>query len=285
MFHFWDEIMKPVIELKNLKHIVEIGADKGQNTLHILEFCKSNGAKLSSIDPVPQFDVLALKEQYAGHFDLYEDLSLNALPLITDYDVILIDGDHNWYTVYNELKIIEKTFECKDFPVIFLHDTCWPYGRRDMYYAPDNIPTEYRHPYKYLGMIPGQSELCEGGGMNASYNNAIYENTPKNGVYTAIEDFISQSKQALYVHTYNAHFGLTLIVAEKDKKLYDYFTTLYSKIMNISTSCFIEMAISFTSMAIERNEYVQLYNESMNLLKKYDSQLSLQSALLHEKGK
>ena len=30
---------------------------------------------------------------------MYKELSLNVLPLLKDYDVALIDGDHNWYTV------------------------------------------------------------------------------------------------------------------------------------------------------------------------------------------
>ena len=60
-------------------------------------------------------------------------------------DAALIDGDHNWYTVYNELKLLAATAREADaaLPVLVLHDVGWPYGRRDLYYAPEQIPEEY----------------------------------------------------------------------------------------------------------------------------------------------
>ena len=40
-------------------------------------------------------------------------------------------------------------------PVLILHDVCWPYGRRDLYYVPERIPEEFRQPYAQRGMRPG----------------------------------------------------------------------------------------------------------------------------------
>lgn len=275
MWFFWDRIIEPVIDLKNPKHIVEIGSAEAENTVRILEYCKKKGVKLSSIDPAPQFDVDGFKEKYTHHFDFYKDLSLNALPLITDYDVILIDGDHNWYTVYNELKIIEKTFNGRNFPTVFFHDTCAPYGRRDLYYAPETIPLEFRHPYKKLGIIPGISELCENGGMNQNFFNATEENTPKNGVYTAIEDFISESERSFYTHTYNALYGLTMLADKTDKSLLDYFTTLHSDVMDILEEGFISLDINFSNLR-------SIQSELYSIIDDYDAKLNTASNLLLE---
>ena len=88
--------------------IVEVGSDTGLNTKNLLEFCEKNGSELHVVDPFPKYDVSEWQERYAGHAFFHTALSLNAIPLVEHFDVVLIDGDHNWYTVYNELKLIEK---------------------------------------------------------------------------------------------------------------------------------------------------------------------------------
>lgn len=207
---FWNIAVLPIIEKLNAKHIVEIGCFRGANTMKILKYCEKNESKLSSIDPVPLFKTKDLKLHYGGAFDFYADTSLNALPFIKDYDLVLIDGDHNWYTVYNELKLIEKSSINRTFPVILLHDVAWPYARRDVYYNPENIPEEFRHPHKKAGMKRGHSALLEKGGANASLYNAIYEGNPQNGVLTAVEDFMNQTKRNLsFKMTKTSHgFGI-----------------------------------------------------------------------------
>ena len=193
MNRFWDTIILPIIEQINAHYIVEIGSESGINTKNILSYCEDHDAHMTAIDPAPIFDVEKLKNEYGNKFEFYEGFSLSILPLLTDYDAVLIDGDHNWYTVYNELKIIEKSSKGKKFPLVFLHDVGWPYARRDLYYNPENIPEAYRQPYKQLGMYPGETDLRKKGGLNWSLYNSIYENNPKNGVLTAVEDFVNES--------------------------------------------------------------------------------------------
>ena len=69
-------------------------------------------------------------------------------------DAVLIDGDHNWHTVYNELKIVD---EFQVWPITLLHDIDWPYGRRDVYYDPSTVPAEYRQPHVKAGLVRGKS--------------------------------------------------------------------------------------------------------------------------------
>ena len=159
MEKLWNIIIEPIIEGINSKSIVEIGSEDGMNTKNILEYCKDNNAHMVAIDPSPNFDLDEFKTQYGDKFVFYQDLSLNILPLLKDYDTILIDGDHNWYTVYNELKIIERNFNEGNFPLIFLHDVGWPYARRDLYYNPDNIPLQFRQHFEKLGVIARRSQF------------------------------------------------------------------------------------------------------------------------------
>ena len=76
-------------------------------------------------------------------------------------------------------------------PLVFLHDIGWPYDRRDMYYNPSNIPEYYRQPYEMNGVHPSTTSLVENDGINNGLFNSIYVNTPRNGVLTAIEDFLN----------------------------------------------------------------------------------------------
>ena len=222
MNRFWNVLILPIIEKIHAEYIVEIGSHTGLNTINILEYCLNSNARMTAIDPFPKFDINEFKSKYGDKFEIYTDISLNILPALKDYDVVMIDGDHNWYTVYNELKTIETRFKNKKLPLIFLHDINWPYGRRDLYYNPEDIPEEYRQPFKKLGMYPGQSSLMKKGGLNPlNYNNAIHENTPKNGILTAVEDFIAESDIDLSFNFIPAYHGLGILYpSNKELQLY-----------------------------------------------------------------
>jgi len=214
MHRFWDLIIEPVLTMLKPDIVVEIGSDQGENTMHLLEFCKDRDAILHAVDPLPKFDVDALKKQYGRHFVFHKSLSLNAIPRIKVADVFLIDGDHNWYTVFNELKLIEKyTADSeKPFPLVMLHDIFWPYGRRDLYYNPDNIPDKFRKPYKQKGIRPDSAELIEEGGLNQHLNNSIYESDLQSGVLTAIEDFLKETKQSIEFIKFPGLCGLGILI-------------------------------------------------------------------------
>ncbi|MCE5213896.1 MAG: class I SAM-dependent methyltransferase, partial [Methanobacterium sp.] len=217
MNRLWNNVIKPIIERIDAKYIVEVGSDTGLNTKNILEYCLKHDARMTAIDPFPKFDAGEFKARYGNKFEIYLELSLSRLPLLNDYDVILIDGDHNWYTVYNELKIIEKNFKNKKFPLVFLHDVGWPYARRDLYYNPENIPEIYRQPYKKLGMHLDQTDLKKTGGLNTHLYNSIYENNPQNGVLTAIEDFVEESDLNFSFKIINIFHGLGILFPKNEE--------------------------------------------------------------------
>jgi len=208
--------MEPIIEKLNINFIIEIGSDYGVNTKNILEYCLKENKKMVAIDPNPKFDLDEFNEIYGDKFKLYQDLSLLILPSLKDYDCVLVDGDHNWYTVYNELKIIENSAD-KEFPLVFLHDIYWPYGRRDLYYDPETIPDKYLNPYKKEA-IDINTDTLANNGLNGHLNNALNSNTKHNGVLTAIEDFMEGSDFDLNFIKINAFHGLGILY-EKNSKL------------------------------------------------------------------
>jgi GT2 family glycosyltransferase/glycosyltransferase involved in cell wall biosynthesis len=214
MYRFWSMVIKPVFEALRPETVVEVGSDHGPNTRNLAEWCVEHGATLHVIDPLPKYDVDEWLERYGGTLVFHRSLSLNALGRIGPADAVLIDGDHNWYTVYHELELVKRQARKAGvaLPVVLLHDVLWPYGRRDLYYDPETIPEAYRQPYARRGMRPDTPDLLEKGGLNAHLWNSIYENDLRNGVMTAVEDFVAQVGEPVEFVVLPAIHGLGMIV-------------------------------------------------------------------------
>ncbi|MBN2493226.1 MAG: glycosyltransferase [Deltaproteobacteria bacterium] len=212
MHRFWQSIIEPVLASCQPNVIVEIGSDRGQNTRRLIEFCQRRGSRLHVIDPAPQYDPEAWQRDHPGIFEFHHALSLDALRRIEEHvDAALIDGDHNWYTVFHELRHFELRAGAGSFPLVFLHDVGWPYGRRDLYYLPETIPLEYRKPFRKLGLLPGCPELAVRGGLNRGFHNSIYENELQSGVLGAVEDFLTQTRLDLDYLEIPGFFGLGIL--------------------------------------------------------------------------
>lgn len=207
---FWDSAVLPLLEARSPKSVIEIGSRDGGHTRLIAQWAAGHGASLHVIDPQPNFDVDAYTSEWPGHLTIHRDLSLNALSAIGPADMILIDGDHNWYTVNNELQEIERINP--DWPLVLMHDVGWPYGRRDMYYQPETIPAEHRQPYGKGRMRPFHSALTDLG-SNSPILRAEREGGSHNGVLTAVEDFLSQSDRELLLFARPGPGGLGIIAS------------------------------------------------------------------------
>ena len=216
MFPLWDVAIAPVLRAAGARKVVEIGALRGETTVRMLDDLGPD-AELHVIDPVPAFDPTRHAERFAGRYHFHEALSLEVLPTLEPMDAALVDGDHNWYTVYNELRELAAGARRggMPFPVTVLHDVLWPYGRRDLYYDPSNIPAEFRQPYSEGGMRPGVSELVGNDGLNSlRHAHALHEGGPRNGVMTGIEDFVAEHPEPLRLVVLPLYYGLAFLVEE-----------------------------------------------------------------------
>lgn len=216
MYPFWDTVINPLILASDARRIVEIGALRGETTAKMLDDLRPD-AELHIIDPLPQFDPTEHEEAFPGRYIFHRALSLAVLPTAPAFDVALIDGDHNWYTVYNECRELAAGARRADqpLPMMILHDVGWPYGRRDLYYNPSDVPQEFRQPHAKKGMTPGRAKLLPGGGMNITLDNAIEEGGERNGVRTGLDDWVAEHDRPLRQVILPIYFGLA-IVAEED---------------------------------------------------------------------
>jgi cephalosporin hydroxylase len=216
MFPLWDVAIAPVLTGARARKVVEIGALRGENTVQILDHLGPRG-ELHVIDPVPDFDPAEHEAQFPGRYFFHRALSLDVLPTLEPMDAALIDGDHNWWTVYNECSMLaaSATRAGVPMPVMILHDVGWPYGRRDLYYDPSNVPEEHRQPYDFLGMRPGQRKLAKRGGLNPTMANALEEGGEHNGVMTGVDDFVKEYPKPIRQVLLPFYFGLAFLVEEE----------------------------------------------------------------------
>ena len=217
MHRFWEPVIRPILEAVEPRAVVEIGAARGAHTRLLAEHARGHGWMLHVVDPAPRFEPSEVTGS-DGTVVFHRERSLDALPSIGHVDVALIDGDHNWYTVINELRLLRDAARTagNPTPVIVCHDVCWPYARRDLYYEPESVPPEERQPWKRAGIVRGRDELVPGGGLNAGACNAVHEGGPRNGVMTAIEDFAEEAGEDIEFTVLPVVWGLG-ILAPRDR--------------------------------------------------------------------
>jgi len=175
MYQLFDSHIKPILDERKPKTILEIGVLRGDSTLKLLEWCADNNSHLTSLDPVAwegdlpkevkkpmdsyqykrgqaEFDNYsvpphALEEVFKRGLDsnwtCVKTRSLDYLdtPDFKGFDAYIIDGDHNYYTVYRELELIHQKYKPTD--VVLYNDISGSWARRDLYYDPSFIPPEY----------------------------------------------------------------------------------------------------------------------------------------------
>ena len=201
------ELLVPVLETAGVSSIAEIGAYAGDLTRDLADFAEARGGEVLAVDPDPQPALDELADSRSS-IELIREPSEQALAHIRRTDAIVIDGDHNYYTVSRELGALADLFGAEDMPLLLIHDVRWPHARRDAYYAPERIPAQQRQPLASGPLFPGVSELAAGG---LPYRNvAQREGGRRNGVLAALEDFLA-GREGLRLAVIPAFFGVGVV--------------------------------------------------------------------------
>jgi hypothetical protein len=214
----FSEIILGSLRLAGARTLVEIGAEFGGMSQLLGAHAAEAGGSLTSIDPAakPEFEAWLAANPHVRHL---ARPSLEAIPELAQVDAWIVDGDHNYYTVYHELHAIDALCARDGRPLLaFLHDVSWPCARRDSYYAPERIPAEWRHPHCWDGGVTlGTDRLTAGEGFRGmgQFAWARHAGGPRNGVLTAVEDFIEEAgrggeRPIAFAHV-PAVFGLAIV--------------------------------------------------------------------------
>jgi hypothetical protein len=217
--HELREIWVPLLDLLEIASVTEIGSESGVTTSLLVErLRRAGGGRLVVVDPDPG---VSPESDEQLEVEVIRGFSPEALEGLTGTDAYLVDGDHNYWTVSHELEAIERaTADRELFPLVLLNDVSWPAARRDQYYGPDRLPREAVRPHSFeLGAVLGRSELGPRGfrGMGA-FAFALEEGGPRNGVLTAVEDFVN-AREHLELHVVAPVFGLGVILDRRSPHL------------------------------------------------------------------
>jgi hypothetical protein len=204
------EILLACLDARGARTVLEIGAYEGDLTADLLDWAAKSGAHIGGMDPLPP---PKLRELAAARpeLELIEETSHDHLAKLDSLpDAIVIDGDHNYFTLSEELRLIAEKAGNGEMPLLFFHDVLWPHQRRDTYYAPERIPEEHRpKPIGHnVGLAPGNPGVSEWG-LPFVWA-ATEEGGPGNGTMTAIEDFLAD-QPGLRLVVVPAFFGFGII--------------------------------------------------------------------------
>jgi hypothetical protein len=203
------EIVMPLLDAVSPASVVEVGADRGDFTRELLAWAGGDGASVTAIDSEPRLELLRLAEANP-ELTLIRELSTEALSSLPLADALIIDGDHNYHTVSEELRLISgKAGASSAMPLLLIHDIGWPHARRDTYYEPDRVPQANRQPLAHEVMVaPGEPGTASAGILFGAA--AAREGGARNGVLTAVEDFLAAS-EGLRLAIVPAFFGLGVL--------------------------------------------------------------------------
>ena len=150
------ELVLGCLDAVEARSVIEVGAFMGELTRLLLRWAQDRDAPVTAIDTAPHADLDALAQRHP-ELTLIRETSFGALARISLADVVILDGDHNYYTVTEELRIISQraAAEQRPLPLLLLHDVGWPHDRRDDYYVPARIPDEHRQPLAAERAVPG----------------------------------------------------------------------------------------------------------------------------------
>ncbi len=101
------ELIVACLDAVGARSVAEVGAFAGDLTRLLVDWAGGAGARVLAIDPAPQEPLVRLDDELA-QLELIRQTSLDALPALELPDAIVIDGDHNYFTVSRELALIAR---------------------------------------------------------------------------------------------------------------------------------------------------------------------------------
>lgn len=178
-YHGYLPLLKNALrELKHQPAILEVGVDRGVTFVTLASFLARTHPQflMVGVDILIQEQVQIMVQNLdltkGQQAYLLQQNSLQALPSFIDqgmkFDVILLDGDHNYYTVQNELAMLDSLAKSQCVVVIDDYDGRW--SERDLWYSER----------------PGYEDVK---------NATLRTDTEKHGVKAAVDEFVAKNNR------------------------------------------------------------------------------------------
>lgn len=202
------ELLFGCLDAAEARSVLEVGAFRGDLTGVLLQWAEGSDARITAVDPTPDERLLELAAR-SSELELVRQSSHEALRSLPLPEAVILDGDHNHFTLSEELRLLAERAPGAELPLLILHDVCWPHARRDSYYAPERIPAEHRQPLARQAFLsPDEPGIAPGGVPFPCV--AAREGGPRNGVLTAVEEFVEGHDDLRFARV-PAFFGLGVV--------------------------------------------------------------------------
>ena len=221
-YHGLIKMVQNMSQIYPVPRILEIGVDKGQSFIPLLHslYCLNDVSEflLAGIDVEIEHNVANVIEIIRNiHGDvnidldnkradsnkracvLYECKSLKKLKEMkeagAEFDIVLVDGDHNYETVSQELDFINEITH--QHSIIICDDYRGKWSKKDLYYADRNKNNKKDMPEviseKDVSEVISEKDMSDV--MNAV--SKIVKNIPpsKEGVKAAVDDFLDKNEK------------------------------------------------------------------------------------------
>lgn len=197
-------LFEAIARAREIGTVVEVGVESGRTSAVYADL----GATVHCVEPNPTDDLRAVLAA-DSRLNLVEGRSPDVLGELPVADLYVLDGDHNYAVVREELAWITKN---APDAVVALHDVLWPSGRRDMYHQPSPLAPEDAHPAADGGPTVWHDEITPVGfaGMGA-HKVATHAGGERNGVLTAVEDALTEGGGDWRFEIVPAVFGLGVL--------------------------------------------------------------------------
>src|SRR3954449_958159 len=122
------ELLLGALDAAECKSVAEVGAYAGDFTRILLLWAERAGATVTAIDPLPKPPLEELDAE-RDDLTLVRATSHEALKTIQLPDAVILDGDHNYFTVDGELRTVAGRDGDEPLSHFTFHDVGWPHAR------------------------------------------------------------------------------------------------------------------------------------------------------------
>jgi hypothetical protein len=214
------ELFEVVFAHREITTVVEVGVESGQVSS---VYADLGATSVYCVEPHPGDELREFLEA-DPRLNLVEGLSPQVLGEMPVADLYVLDGDHNYAVVREELRWI---MENAPDAVVALHDVLWPSGRRDLYYQPTPLAPEDRNPATDDGPTVWHDDVTPAGFVgDGAYTVATEAGGERNGVLTAIEDALAETDGDWRLEIVPAVFGFGLMTRSSSPGASDIFEGL-----------------------------------------------------------
>jgi len=204
----YSNIINDLIKIIYPTAIVEVGAERGLTSEFLKTLACEINADFYSVDPCYESSYVL------GNFHVLAEKSSAFLARNITSNFVLLDGDHNYQTVTEELVGFSDRSD-KEHPHCFiLHDIGWPWARRDIWYDKEAASDFVEN----VGVCLEEPELVRDRGLQSGYAYCTRKTYggERNGVLTAVEDFVETRPEFEFMKI-PGPFGLGILLRNKGK--------------------------------------------------------------------